>query len=46
MIKLRCPEDLSVKLCVHPDFDGAQFDSPIYFTCAGTFNLPLILIVF
>ncbi|XP_019865562.1 phosphatidylinositol 4-phosphate 3-kinase C2 domain-containing subunit beta isoform X2 [Aethina tumida] len=34
MIKLRCPEDLSVKLCVHPDFDGAQFDSPIYFTCA------------
>lgn len=35
MIKYRYKEGTSIKLCVHPDYKGADFNKPHSFTCDG-----------
>ncbi|CAH0558612.1 unnamed protein product [Brassicogethes aeneus] len=39
MITIKCPEGLSVKLCVHPDYEEADFEKPVYFTCDVTTSI-------
>ncbi|XP_050296018.1 phosphatidylinositol 4-phosphate 3-kinase C2 domain-containing subunit alpha [Anthonomus grandis grandis] len=36
MVSYKYNEGLSIKLRVHPDFEGAEFDKPITFTCDVT----------
>lgn len=36
MVNYEYREGISIKLCVYPDFDGADISKPINFTCDGT----------
>lgn len=35
MVKYKYKEGTSIKLCVHPDYEDADFNKPISFTCDG-----------
>lgn len=35
MVTYQYSDGLSIKLQVHPDFEGADFNQPISFTCDG-----------
>lgn len=37
MVRYRYKDGTSIKLCVHPDYEGADFNKPISFTCDGKF---------
>lgn len=39
IVNYRYPEGLSIKLCVHPDFEGSDFNKPVSFTCDGNFSV-------
>lgn len=44
MVNYQYIEGLSIKLKVHPDFQGADFNTPISFTCDGGFLIYFIII--
>lgn len=35
MVKYKYKDGTSIKLCVHPDYIGADFNKPVTFTCDG-----------
>lgn len=35
MVRYKYKDETSIKLCVHPDYEGADFNKPISFTCDG-----------
>lgn len=37
MVKYKYKEGTSIKLCVHPDYVGADFNKPVTFTCDGKY---------
>ncbi|XP_044761430.1 phosphatidylinositol 4-phosphate 3-kinase C2 domain-containing subunit alpha [Coccinella septempunctata] len=39
MVNYQYREGTSIKLCIHPDFDGADFDKPFIFTCDVTSSI-------
>lgn len=44
MVNYEYKEGTSIKLCVYPDFEGADIGKPVNFTCDG--NLPLVFFFF
>lgn len=42
MVKYRYRDGTSIKLCVHPDYESADFNKPISFTCDGMCILLLV----
>lgn len=45
MVTYQYADGLSIKLKVHPDFEGADFNSPISFTCDGKLIIVIIILV-
>lgn len=39
MVRHRYKEGTSIKLCVHPDYAGSDFNKPISFTCDVTSSI-------
>lgn len=37
MVNYQYIDGTSIKICIHPDFDGADFDKPFIFTCDGQY---------
>lgn len=39
MVHYKYKDGTSIKLCVHPDYEGADFNKPVSFTCDGEFYI-------